>query len=93
MDVWLILFILGFLIIYPYIIYPCILLFFPKMDRANSTISPVTSVSLFIAAYNEEKVIAQKLENSLELDWTNLEFEIVVGSDGSTDKTNEIVEK
>lgn len=63
------------------------------MDRANSTISPVTSVSLFIAAYNEEKVIAQKLENSLELDWTNLEFEIVVGSDGSTDKTNEIVEK
>ncbi|MDK2973062.1 MAG: hypothetical protein PWP23_2817 [Candidatus Sumerlaeota bacterium] len=48
-------------------------------------------VSLLIAAYNEEKVIAEKIENSLALDWPACKLEIVVASDGSADRTNEIV--
>jgi len=47
------------------------------------------SVSLIIPACNEEKVIKQKIENSLELDYPNMK--IVVASDGSTDQTVEIV--
>lgn len=49
-------------------------------------------VSLLIPAYNEEKVIAQKIENSLALDYPKEKLEIVVASE-STDKTNEIVKK
>ncbi len=49
------------------------------------------TVSLIIPAYNEEKVIAQKIENSLSLDYSKEKIEIIVASDGSTDGTNEIV--
>lgn len=47
------------------------------------------SVSMLIAAYNEERVIAQKMENSLSIDYPGLDIWVV--SDGSTDKTNSIV--
>lgn len=48
-------------------------------------------VSLIIAAYNEERVIDQKLENSLSLDYPRNKLEIIVVSDGSTDRTSDIV--
>jgi len=49
------------------------------------------TVSLLIAAYNEEKGIKEKLLNSLLLDYPKEKLEIYVVSDGSTDKTDEIV--
>jgi len=50
------------------------------------------SVSLLIAAFNEASVLKDKLENSLSLDYPVEHLDIVVVSDGSTDKTNEIAE-
>ena len=47
------------------------------------------SMTLIIPAHNEEEVIGQKIKNSLELDYPNLQ--ILVASDGSTDRTVEIV--
>ncbi|WP_158001651.1 glycosyltransferase family 2 protein [Metabacillus indicus] len=49
-------------------------------------------VTMFIAAYNEEKVIGEKLQNALEIDYRQDLFEIIVVSDDSSDRTNEIVE-
>lgn len=49
-------------------------------------------VTLLISAYNEEKVIAGKIENCLALDYPTEKLRIVVVSDGSTDQTNPIVE-
>lgn len=49
-------------------------------------------VSLIISAYNEEEVIGRKISNSLELDYPRSNFEIIVASDASTDKTTKIVE-
>lgn len=49
------------------------------------------SVSLVVAAYNEADCIQQKLENSLALDYPAERFEVVIGSDGSTDATEDIV--
>ncbi|KTG11070.1 glycosyl transferase [Haloprofundus marisrubri] len=48
-------------------------------------------VALIIAAYNEEAVIADKLENSLELDYPDEKLDIVVFSDASSDRTDDIV--
>lgn len=48
-------------------------------------------VSLIITAYNEEARIGQKIENSLALDYPTDKLEIIVVSDGSTDRTREIV--
>ena len=49
------------------------------------------SVTLLITAYNEERDIAQKLEGTLALDYPPGLLEIIVASDGSTDRTDEIV--
>lgn len=48
-------------------------------------------VTFLITAYNEEKDIAKKLENTLSLDYSQDKLEILVASDGSTDRTDQIV--
>ena len=48
-------------------------------------------VTIIISAYNEEDNIAQTLENKLCQDYPKDKLEIIVVSDGSTDKTDEIV--
>lgn len=53
-------------------------------------IASLPRVSLVIAAYNEEEVIAQKVLNSLELEYPSDRLEVVVVSDGSTDRTPEL---
>lgn len=80
------------LIAYTYIGYPVLitfLSFFIKTRVNAAEIEPY--VTLLIAAYNEEKDIAKKLDNSLALDYPKEKLEIVVASDGSTDRTDEIV--
>jgi glycosyltransferase involved in cell wall biosynthesis len=51
------------------------------------------SVALVVSAHDEEDVIGRRLENLLALDYPPEALEIVVASDGSTDRTNEIVEE
>jgi len=51
------------------------------------------SVSMIIAAHNEEEVIRDKVENCLALDLGAAEAEIFIVSDGSTDKTNDILDE
>ncbi len=57
--------------------------------RKNDEAEP--SVAVIIAAYNEEPVIERRLENLLALDYPPEKVEIVVASDASSDRTNEIV--
>lgn len=55
---------------------------------------PITPrVSIVIAAYNEEAVIAQKIENLLQLDYPKGQLDIIVASDGSSDRTVEIARR
>ncbi len=54
---------------------------------------PLTpSVSVVIAAYNEEASITERLDNLLELDYPRDRLEVIVASDGSDDATERIVE-
>ncbi len=80
-------------IVYVYFGYPVLLLILSKIRLAPPVqkIDITPTVSLIIPAYNEEKVIAQKIENTLALDYPREKLEIIVASDGSTDHTNEIV--
>jgi cellulose synthase/poly-beta-1,6-N-acetylglucosamine synthase-like glycosyltransferase len=48
-------------------------------------------VDIVVAAHDEEAVIGRRVENLLELDYPAERVRIVVASDGSTDRTNEIV--
>jgi cellulose synthase/poly-beta-1,6-N-acetylglucosamine synthase-like glycosyltransferase len=49
------------------------------------------SVAFMISAYNEEKGIEDKILNTLAIDYPQDKIEIIIVSDGSTDKTDEIV--
>ena len=51
------------------------------------------SVSLIIAAHNEERVLEKKLVNSLELDYPDARLEIIVAADGSDDGTVDLARK
>ncbi|NBD09325.1 glycosyltransferase family 2 protein [Corallococcus silvisoli] len=51
------------------------------------------SVSLVVAAYNEASCIEQKLRNSLALEYPADRFEVLIGSDGSTDGTDGLVQQ
>jgi hypothetical protein len=48
-------------------------------------------VSFIITAYNEETCIGQKIENSLSISYPKEKLEIIVASDCSSDKTDDIV--
>jgi len=74
---------------------------YPIVVAALARLSPVETeqdegflpdVTLLIVAYNEEQNIETKLVNSLELDYPHDRLHIVVASDGSTDRTNSIVQ-
>lgn len=87
--------ILWFLIgccLYTLFVYPLLMFAVSKVYRKRFVREPITpSVSLIIAAYNEEKSIAGKLDNSLAIDYPRDKLEIIVASDASTDRTDEIV--
>src|SRR4029453_159754 len=78
-------------LVYTYAGYP-ILLFMVSALRGK----PVRrgawtpSVTVIIAAYNEERDLAAKLENTLALDYPPTHLEIIVTSDCSSDRTDEI---
>ncbi|MBA3434463.1 MAG: glycosyltransferase family 2 protein [Actinobacteria bacterium] len=59
------------------------------VDRKDIT----PSVALIVSAHDEEVVIGRRVENLLELDYPPERIEIVVASDGSTDRTDAIVEE
>lgn len=47
-------------------------------------------VTVLITAYNEEQAIADKIRNTLAIDYPPEKLEILIASDGSTDRTEEI---
>lgn len=65
-------------------------LFHKKVVRKTAFLPDVT---LIIAAHNEESKIVEKLENTLALEYPRHKLEILVASDGSTDRTNAIVKE
>ena len=82
-----------FLILYPYVGYPLLLQLLSHMwGKSPQHEEGTAQVTLLISAYNEEAVIADKIENSLALDYPSERLEIVVASE-SDDRTNEIVGK
>jgi cellulose synthase/poly-beta-1,6-N-acetylglucosamine synthase-like glycosyltransferase len=82
-----------FLIGYVYVGYPLVLWMLTRWRRQEVRQRDVTlSVTLLISAFNEERVIKKKLENSLALDYPSERLEIFVVSDASTDGTDLIVQ-
>jgi cellulose synthase/poly-beta-1,6-N-acetylglucosamine synthase-like glycosyltransferase len=79
-------------IIYTFLGYPLLIgLLAHWVHRPVRKAAITPEVTLLIPAYNEEPVIARKIENSLALDYPSERLEIVVVTDGSDDGTVDIV--
>ena len=87
-----ILFWLGvFIALYSYLIYPLLLaLLQRKRLRATANPADLPPMTIIVTARNEERRIAEKLENTLALDYPRHLLEVLVASDASTDATEEI---
>ncbi|MBX6313645.1 MAG: glycosyltransferase family 2 protein [Isosphaeraceae bacterium] len=86
------------LVVYAYLGYPLVIWWLARwFGRPVEPPPPLgeerdlPTVSLVIAAYNEEAVIEERLHNALATDYPPGKFEVVVGSDGSTDRTPALV--
>ncbi len=96
-----------FLVVYTYALYPCLLfavyaLAQARVDlryltgRADRRRSPLRTeelpaVTLIIPAYNEEDHLEGKIANVGELDYPRGKLQIIFVSDGSTDRTNDLL--
>ncbi len=81
-----------FMIIYTYAGYPLLIIILsPFINRKVNRKDIEPNVTFLITVYNEEQAIEEKLKNTLNLDYPREKLEIIVASDGSTDRTDEIV--
>lgn len=79
------------LLVYSYFVYPLLLKLLVKPKSiALQDIIEYPSVDIIIAAYNEESCIKARIENALAQNYPGT-LNILVASDGSKDKTGEII--
>jgi cellulose synthase/poly-beta-1,6-N-acetylglucosamine synthase-like glycosyltransferase len=80
------------LLVYAHLGYPLVLSLLAgrRGYRPATSTSSQPSVSLIIAAHDEAEVIEAKVANALALDYPRELLEVIVASDGSTDRTAEL---
>ena len=82
-------------VIYSYFLYPIFLSIFARLfgRPVNAgTDNYYPQIGVLVPAYNEEKVILRKIENILSMDYPAGKLSVWVGSDCSSDRTDEIVQ-
>lgn len=90
-----------FIVFYTYIGYGILLYLLVKIKeyfhkpfrRPRPTDADLPELTLFIAAYNEEAVVDEKMRNCLELDYPAEKLRILWVTDGSNDHTNEYLSR
>ncbi|MFG6147461.1 glycosyltransferase family 2 protein [Halobacillus sp. B23F22_1] len=84
----------GFIIVWAMVGYPVSLKLIGRMysnRKLEKTYSHQPTVTVMVVAHNEEKIILEKLNNIIELNYPKEKMEFLIASDNSTDRTNEIV--
>ena len=83
------------LVLHTYLLYPMILRLFSSRRKGNTVIygrqDELPLVSVIISAFNEESCIGEKIDSIYNGSYPVERFEVLIGSDHSTDGTGEIV--
>jgi len=85
------------LIVHTYVIYPMLMLLVFRQEGVKlqeyEHQEELPDLSVLIAAYNEEKVIVEKIHSVFNSAYPSSKIHIVVGSDASTDATDRLVDE
>jgi len=86
-------YLLVFLVIYPFAIYPILLFLLSiiKKKEIHRDLNYKPDLTFLISAYNEEDNIENCINSIVDSDYPQNKIKILVGSDGSSDKTNSIL--
>lgn len=83
-------------IAHSYLFFPIILTILAKGKQQNNLVyhyeDNLPFVSIILAVYNEEAVIIEKLRTTFATRYPLEKLEFLIGSDASTDKTNQLIE-
>jgi len=85
------------LIVHTYVIYPMLMLLVFRQEGIQALEyehqEELPDLSILIAAYNEEKVIVEKIHSVFNSAYPSSKIHVVVGSDASSDATDQLVEE
>ncbi len=84
------------LIIHTYLVYPLVMIWRfrrRELTASSGSFAQLPRVSILIAAYNEEKVIKEKIQSVLNGNYPQELITVYVGSDASSDLTDELVKE
>jgi cellulose synthase/poly-beta-1,6-N-acetylglucosamine synthase-like glycosyltransferase len=87
-----------FNITHSYLFFPVILKMLAGSKKQNENIylpedSEIPTISVLLAAYNEEQVIEGKIKSVMASNYPSDKIEFLIGSDASKDETNSIIRK
>lgn len=88
-----------FVVFYAFVGYGIVLFFLVKVRQllvgkrsiSSGTFASLPTCTLIVAAYNEEDFITEKIKNTLALNYPEEKISFLFITDGSTDKTAEII--
>jgi len=84
-----------FVIFHSYILYPVLLIIISSNKPGNKVVfnreKNLPYVSIIMSVFNEEEVIKDKINSIFKNDYPPEKYEVIIGSDASTDRTNFMV--
>lgn len=85
----------SFLILHTYVFYPLFMILIYRNSNHNQLLfysdHELPAIAILIAAHNEEKVIEKKILSVFNTNYPSSKLKIFIGSDASTDRTDEIL--
>ena len=85
----------SFLILHTYVFYPLFMILIYRNSNHNHLLfysdDELPSIAILIAAHNEEKVIEKKILSVFNTNYPSSKLKVFIGSDASTDRTDEII--
>lgn len=92
-----ILFVCFFLLFHSYALFPFLLKLLSRNKKQNENCyqlnDDLPTVAILLAVFNEEQVIEEKIRSTFDTKYPIDKIKFFIGSDSSTDNTNEIVQR
>ena len=85
----------SLLILHTYVFYPLLMILIYRNSNHNQLLfysnDELPAIAILIAAHNEEKVIEKKILSVFNTNYPSSKLKVFIGSDASTDRTDEII--